>query len=337
MLEIEAWDHDGFFGDELIGKTKIDLDDRYYSLAWQSMDDSPIEFRDLYHPSSSVTQGVVKMWVEINEKDSKNAQRKPIPVQPSPKQMIDVRVVVWRTEGIPTMDIEGTSDIQIRAGFDSNQMQKTDTHWRCKNGEGSFNYRMKIPLSNKVKQCDFRIEAIDRDIIKNNDVIGGCNLDLFAMRQDMMASQKKMVLHQEYFENYLAAKMQESGCDVNQMTFDTDDKQKFWVPIMKQNPETGINEDNGRVLITLHMVPEQESLDDPQGVGRQEPNNDPFCPEPEGRIKFTINPFEMLSQMIPASAWRKIVAYFLCGTCCFIICLMLPMTVSDVLAKLIAG
>ena len=29
LLEIEAYDHDGYFGDELIGKTKIDLDDRY--------------------------------------------------------------------------------------------------------------------------------------------------------------------------------------------------------------------------------------------------------------------------------------------------------------------
>lgn len=33
-LEIECWDYDGFFGDELIGKSRLDLDDRYYSLSW---------------------------------------------------------------------------------------------------------------------------------------------------------------------------------------------------------------------------------------------------------------------------------------------------------------
>jgi hypothetical protein len=30
-LEINAFDYDELFGDELIGTTKIDLDDRYFS------------------------------------------------------------------------------------------------------------------------------------------------------------------------------------------------------------------------------------------------------------------------------------------------------------------
>ena len=32
----------------------------------------------------------------------------------------------------------------------------------------------------------------------------------------------------------------------------------------------------------------------PQGIGRAEPNNDPFCPEPEGRLKMSLNPIEMI-------------------------------------------
>lgn len=31
VLEIIAYDYDDLFGDELIGETKIDLDDRYFS------------------------------------------------------------------------------------------------------------------------------------------------------------------------------------------------------------------------------------------------------------------------------------------------------------------
>lgn len=231
------------------------------------------------------------------------------------------------------MDIEGTSDIQIVAGFDQNKMHKTDTHWRCANGEGSFNYRMKIPLSNKAPTCDFRIEAIDRDIIKNNDVIGGCTLDLTAMRKDVMDSKKKVVLHRKYFEEYLAQNM--DSPDKNQINFDEDDKQKFWVPVKKPNLETGLDEDNGRILITLHMVPERDSNDDPQGVGREEPNNDPYCPPPEGRIKFTINPIDFISQMIPASAWRRIAAYACCAFLCFLCIIMAPMIISNLITQAI--
>jgi hypothetical protein len=31
VLEIKAYDYDDFFGDDLIGETVIDLDDRYFS------------------------------------------------------------------------------------------------------------------------------------------------------------------------------------------------------------------------------------------------------------------------------------------------------------------
>lgn len=104
------------------------------------------------------------------------------------------------------------------------------------------------------------------------------------------------------------------------------------MPIKKPNLETGVSEDNGEILITVHMIPEMESADDPQGVGRAEPNNDPYCPEPEGRIKFTINPFEMLSMMIPASVWRKITMYACLGFCCFLCILSIPITISDLIA-----
>jgi len=40
-------DYDDFFGDDLIGYTYIDLDDRFYSQNWGAMEDKPIEYRDL--------------------------------------------------------------------------------------------------------------------------------------------------------------------------------------------------------------------------------------------------------------------------------------------------
>ena len=64
-LIIKAWDYDVVFGDELIGETIVDLEDRFFSNEWNAIYNHQIELRQLYHPSSSMSQGVVKTWIEI--------------------------------------------------------------------------------------------------------------------------------------------------------------------------------------------------------------------------------------------------------------------------------
>jgi Ca2+-dependent lipid-binding protein len=44
-LVIEVMDYDMVFGDDLIGTTVVDLEDRYFSLEWNAMVDKPIEYR----------------------------------------------------------------------------------------------------------------------------------------------------------------------------------------------------------------------------------------------------------------------------------------------------
>jgi hypothetical protein len=48
-LAIAAYDYDDLFGDDLIGKTDIDLDDRYFMPSWTALNEKPIEFRELRH------------------------------------------------------------------------------------------------------------------------------------------------------------------------------------------------------------------------------------------------------------------------------------------------
>lgn len=46
--------------------------------------------------------------------------------------------------------------------------QETDTHWRCYAGEGSWNWRLKFPvtLPMKPEMARLHIQLWDRDVVK---------------------------------------------------------------------------------------------------------------------------------------------------------------------------
>jgi len=145
-LVIEIKDYDDLFGDDLIGKTSIDLDDRFFSAAWQALDEKPIEQRQLYHHSTSLSQGCVNCWVEIEESSKVKNKHKTWNITPEPVLDYQVRVCVMETRNIPLEDIEGTSDVFMKVYIDDKNKKTTDTHYRCQNGEASFNYRMLFDL-----------------------------------------------------------------------------------------------------------------------------------------------------------------------------------------------
>jgi Ca2+-dependent lipid-binding protein len=60
-LTIEAWDDDGFDFPDLIGYTKIDIEDRYFCHDWKDRYPllKPIEERTLFTDKSSAPQGVL--------------------------------------------------------------------------------------------------------------------------------------------------------------------------------------------------------------------------------------------------------------------------------------
>lgn len=75
------------FGDDLIGKTTLDLDDRYYCPEWRAMTDKPVEYRELYHPSTSLAQGTVLCWLDIETQGRKSSEvSKKWDITPEPVQ-----------------------------------------------------------------------------------------------------------------------------------------------------------------------------------------------------------------------------------------------------------
>lgn len=130
LLTLDVYDYDDIFGDDLIGKTIIDLEDRYFNLNWLTLADKPIEYRQIYHDSSTVSQGVVKLWLEIIP-SVKSSDCKEWDISEKPPEEFEVRVCIFNCKDVKIMDVEGTSDVYMRAFFDSKKdTQETDTHYR---------------------------------------------------------------------------------------------------------------------------------------------------------------------------------------------------------------
>jgi len=179
-LVINVMDYDEIFGDDSVGTTSIDLEDRYFSPEWQSIKNKPIEHRNLYHPSSSISQGTLRLWVEIH---SLAVPLNEIPIwqiTPKPPEEFEVRLCIFNTLDVIAADVEGTSDVYCRAFFDSKEEAKeTDCHYRCSNGKASFNYRLLFKLMHPRKDYNLSIQLYDRDFFKANDIIGDAMINIY--------------------------------------------------------------------------------------------------------------------------------------------------------------
>ena len=118
------------------------------------------------------------------------------------------------------------------------------------------------------------------------------------------------------------------------LSFDKDDKRMFWVELGAKD-EKGKDVINGRLKIQIDILPKKEALLNPVGEARSEPNLNPFLPQPEGRLEFSLNPFKMLNQLIGPALRRKI--YCWCCICilCALCVMMAPMIFSNMISNML--
>lgn len=114
------------------------------------------------------------MWLDINPASMANsAAGKVWDIAAEPDQEFEVRVVIFGLKGCPEADVEGTTDAYVTAFFNRNDVQETDTHYRCTNGEPNFNYRLKFirKTPNPKGREILTLQCWDRDLIKSNDML----------------------------------------------------------------------------------------------------------------------------------------------------------------------
>lgn len=177
-----------------------------------------------------------------------------------------MRLAVYDAKNVPVEDVEGTSDIFVRAWINEKDKRETDTHWRCSGGDASFNYRLlfdfKSPTYQKDDQYVLRMQLFDRDLFKSNDFICEFNLDLKLLVQDCRATQKPIHLSRKYYTSYLqtAASLK--------LEFHDDDS--FWISVKRADDPKPV-----KIRLDLRVFPGLDAQNQKVGEARTEPNHSP--------------------------------------------------------------
>eukprot|EP01083_Nonionella_stella_P138040 420019_1 len=350
MLKIEVWDFDGI-GDDLIGKTCIDIEDRWYSSTWRSLkketnNTMPLEYRTLRMDSSPQEQGILQLWLEIITLNERKLNPL-LNITPSPPEEYELRVIVWQCKNVAYHDEQtNANDLYITGSLQCNSdneientnLQQTDVHFRSHNGEGCFNWRFKFPLllpKQKFSQYpQLKLQIWDKDYFSPSDNISECVLPLawFLRFVELNAKETrcKMVCGDD----------EKLWIDLNGEKYDMNDGKSSISDALKQKVEGLFGEKlgKGQILISMEVLSNEYVQLLPAGCGRDAPNMNPFLSDPTGRHQFDLfHPFDALKSILGERLCAK-----LCFFCCWIVCIafllfITPNLVSAISANIVTG
>lgn len=247
-------------------------------------------------------------------------------ITPRPPVEFEVRLIIWDTEDVTCVDYEGCTDMYIRAYLSphTDEAQETDTHYRCQNGKGSFNWRMKFPLIVPSDVYRLTLQIYDRDLLSENDFISDATITFGESAEQAWVSNKR-VKREGHTDHQKCCCCSDKG-----------DPHKFWVQTNKQD-DKGETEKDGRIRISLEICPIAQAEACPVGEGRENPNIDPFLPPPTGRIEFSWNPCVMAAQMCGPGFRCKLCCCLYFIICCACIIMIGPMLLANLLALAVGG
>ena len=246
------------------------------------------------------TQGQIEIMLEMLKLES--AKRIPtIDITPPPIEEWELRLIIWECRNVKSKDIlSNLNDLYVSCSLMSteyiegieNQIntksQKTDTHYRAKDGFGSFNWRMIWDLYLPCKQPPrLKLQLFDKDF-GADDSICECIFSLKNLYKVGFLKKDTVTLYE-------------------------DNNDKIWLDNLKH---PNFVENQGEILISIQMLPKHIAAEFPAGKGREAPNQNPILFPPTGRIGFSLNPYKMISQIVGPSIMRKFKMYAI--LCCLI-------------------
>ncbi|KAF1773512.1 C2 domain [Phytophthora cactorum] len=376
-------------GDDFVGATLIDLEDRWFDAKWQDLGLSPeraerrkpLEVRPLFAPSSTLSQGSLR----LNERCETAGYLAP------PPQMFEVRVIVYKAKNVTAGDFTDLSDLFVKCWLQNrdDKSQSTDTHWRAKHGRASFNWRMKfdveLPLDPKRRQIMW-----DRDVVYD-DCLADAVVDLTSFlktafktkqsvnvfakpkpirirgtesmpyegasrrsgysamedasssarlrsprsdeviisiseeegqgsdRKPLLSGDKADIDDDEETESEdVDADMENAESLVksfmHRLGMGEDPEDASWLTMTTRDSHTGDRIRAGELLVSVEILPKHLAEVRSAGLGRGEPNNFPFLPEPADRLHLSAmwNPCYVLEALMGPKYYRALASFFLC-------------------------
>jgi len=323
QLRIQVWDWDGI-GDDLIGETTIDIENRWFSRDWRRLTHKPLERRSLKNPTSDQDFGQLEMWVDI-VKQSQVARNPAIDIGLPPARLFEMRIIVWDAKDVVSYDeITDQNDLKVKVKLvlpgQKFREKETDLHFRAKGGRGCWHWRIKfsniaLPVSDWRKEMALTISMWDADFFSANDQIGEARIPI-----------------KEYLKRVM------KNPDPDRLVMVQKDSTDIWLAMRNSNPKENkgkldfLMRDKdprvqGMLRISLEVLPQELADELVAGEGRADPNANPFLPPPEGRFELSMNPFSIVRQLLGDKLCAKI-CMLICCVFCISFCVMLAPSLS---------
>ena len=237
--------------DILLGQAMIDIESRWFHPHYQGMINSgsgrsevPIETWTLRSPDSAgIPKGKMRMWLELM--DQVTSMGRPIESLPSPQpENQQVRIVLWRTRGVPHPEGEEQSHQAVAVFMQNMDSQCSDTHYGSLDGSGTFNWRYVMNPIVPTEDSTIRFQLLHKPLVGiSNVAIGEVTIDLAHEMGSVRRTRR--------------------GIDLP----------RCWVPL---SHPAFIGKARGSIEIQIRILTSEEARSFPVGVGREAPNTDPF-------------------------------------------------------------